>query len=351
MSPVRDARERSPSPLRERRQSSPVRISFEASGDASRPLAYARELERSGARFDLQVGIFEGERDAAAMPGTRRNVEELRRIEGVRITYNRDATRPPSPTRYDHIAVTNIMAVGRGGVSDTRPDPNTQLTRGVMEAQAPKLKEGGQLHFGASGNPYFKPGKSGVNRGTGRLFPDAVDVDDLARQSGLTRQPDREYVDTLTVKKNEGRKNVGVSGTYTRVYSRGAPGSALPVAMPHSHPATEHERGVPLGEPLRHHAPPRERPPGGRDDRDRPPPREDRDRRPRSPAPRPPRDDRYRPPGVEDRERRTRSSGSPPRRDDRDRSRRSPSPPRREDRDRSRRSPSPPPRQQDRDKR
>ncbi|HKQ30725.1 MAG TPA: hypothetical protein VJS66_05520 [Burkholderiales bacterium] len=257
-SPRRDPERQKPTSTQERAPAPanpPFSISFEASGDASRPLAYAQSLDQhrqntSGFNFDMQVGMFE--KRGELMGGTRDNIEQLQKIPGVRVTYGRDAREPPSPTHYDAVAVTNIMAVGSGGKSDTSVGPNRDLMERVIAAQAQKLKPGGQLHIGASGRPYFKPTDH-------RKFDDRVDVDKIASQNKLQRRPSQEYADQFKVKKNLGERDVGVHGTYTRVYSGQPDSTPLPVPMPASHPATQEDRGE-RRPPPRHLPPPREPP-------------------------------------------------------------------------------------------
>ncbi len=205
----------------------PYNISFEASGDVSHPLAYARKLEESGTDYRMQVGLYE--KEGEEMGGARDNIaalQELDRGRGrIRVNKGRDATRENSPTRYDAIVVRNLMAAREGGQSDTSKESNEPLTQGVFGAQSGKLKAGGQLHFGGSGRPYFKPGDH-------RMYDDRVDVDRIARGANLTRDQGSEYADDFKVKKNKGKRRVGVDGTYTRVYKTRGESRPLPVPMP-----------------------------------------------------------------------------------------------------------------------
>jgi hypothetical protein len=174
-----------------------------------------------GQVYDIQVGFYEAE--DSLMPGAENNIEALRALEGppvrgrgrvrVRVNTGRDATRSNSPTRYDHISVRNIMAGNSDGSSNTSFEANDPLATGVIGAQAEKLKPSGKLHFAASGRPFFKPGDH-------RLYPDRVDTDSIAAHAGLARRPQQEYQDGATVKKNHGRRDVGVDGTYTRIYQK-----------------------------------------------------------------------------------------------------------------------------------
>jgi hypothetical protein len=198
--------------------------SFEASGNGTHALSVVTHLATQMAEddfYDIQVGFYE--EDGELMPGTTANVERLMALEEsenvrgrlrIRVNYGRDAMQENSPTRYDAVSVRNIMAGNPDGSSDTSFGSNDPLARGVIGAQSEKLKSGGRLHFAASGRPYFKPGDHRDH------YADRVKVDNIAAQSGLTRQVPEEYSDAQVVKKNHGAKNVGVSGTYTRVYSK-----------------------------------------------------------------------------------------------------------------------------------
>ncbi len=217
----------------------PYRISFEASGSGDTQLAYAQELQKLGKPFDMQVGFYEdGTEGREFMPGAEDNIDALRQIEGVRVNTGRDATDEDelSETEYDDIIVRNIMAGGSDGESDTTFEANNPLTSGVMKAQSSKLKPNkGQLHFAASGAPYFKPstnrrrmGQEYVERRGGRM----VDVDQHASVNNLQRKHSAEYLDSDTVKKNEGKRNVGIHGTYTKVYGgANTPSHDLPVPL------------------------------------------------------------------------------------------------------------------------
>ncbi|MDC1162573.1 hypothetical protein OAT18_03945 [Tenacibaculum sp.] len=199
--------------------------SFEASGDGSHALQEIRNMANEvpeGQWWDIQVGFYEPQNEM--MEGAHENILDMQNIAAnpvpgkgrlkLRIRVRRDATRPTSPTRYNRTHVRNIMAGDDEGNSDTRFEPNNTLTTGVFAAQTPKLKKGGQLHFGASGRPYFKPGDHRDH------FNDRVKVDDIARGRGLRRIRSVEYKDNTSVKKNGGERSVGVNGTYTRVYQR-----------------------------------------------------------------------------------------------------------------------------------
>ena len=202
----------------------PYRVSHEASGDASYPLQHARELADRRVPFEMQVGIYEDGTDALPfMPRAEENIAALRRMNGprqaIRVNPGRNATRSNSPTRYHGITVRNIMAAGEGGKSDTTRPANAALMQGVMQAQAPKLEEGGALHIQASGKPFFKPGKPEPqeNREYGHEY---VDVDQLARQARLVREKGDGYEDDIPALKNKGGRYVAKNGTLARVYRR-----------------------------------------------------------------------------------------------------------------------------------
>lgn len=196
-------------------------MSFEASGDGSHALRSVSALAgkiKEHESYDVQVGFYEPENDL--MPGTAENVEQLLALQDspeargrlrVRVNYGRNATMSYSPTRYDRISVRNIMAGNEDGSSNTSFKKNNKLTRGVFDAQSRKLNPRGEMHFAASGRPYFRPDTDFSNE------TNIVDVDGIATENGLSRK--REYSDDFPVMKNRGTERVGRKGTQTRVYS------------------------------------------------------------------------------------------------------------------------------------
>lgn len=209
------------------------RVSYEASGDASYPLHHLAQRIGAGERFDdVQVGMYEGPAHGALMPGTDENLAKLQGlVEGqggqLRPNFDRDARDVESDSEYDEVHVRNIMAVDKRGGSDTSVAANEELTQRVIAQQARKLKAGGQLHFGASGRPFFRPDRRGqeayhYDHDQDRSGGDPVNVAAIAVRAGLRYQGG--YADRDPVKKNEGARDVGVYGTFTKVFQ--APGGA-----------------------------------------------------------------------------------------------------------------------------
>ena len=207
--------------------------SFEASGDGSYALTRAEAIKAEDPDADIQVGFFEEE--DALMEGAAKRIARLQEL-GVRVNYGRDirgryrpgrGDRRMSATEYDLINWRNLMAAKADGSSDTSVESNTALTEAAIQAQTQKLKPGGELEIGASGAPYFKPSTHPHHQGEAYRpsvsgYQD-VDVDQIAADSGLKRQAEKDYQDDLPVKKNGGEVEVGVDGTHTKVFRKPVP--------------------------------------------------------------------------------------------------------------------------------